>query len=107
MIVLNCNFIIAVNSERFESKEDNFIELPETQSQPNTLSKTKGINARTILWYMVFFGFAVDYMIRININITIVDMIIPDEPSIRNNTSTLEKHRISLERSVMELLKVR
>lgn len=55
---------------------------------------------------MVFCGFAVDYMIRININITIVDMIIPDEPSIRNDTSAVEKNRTSLERSLMELLKV-
>lgn len=28
-----------------------------------------------MLWYLVFFGFAVNYMVRININITIVDMI--------------------------------
>lgn len=55
---------------------------------------------------MVFFGFAVDYMIRININITIVDMIIPDEPSIRNDTSPVVKQRISLERSLMKWLKV-
>lgn len=55
---------------------------------------------------MVFLGFAVDYMIRININITIVDMIIPDEPSIRNDTPAVEKHRISAERSLMKILKV-
>ncbi|XP_053670033.1 sialin [Anopheles nili] len=33
------------------------------------------ISARTTLWYLVFVGFAVNYMIRINTNITIVAMI--------------------------------
>lgn len=37
--------------------------------------KTEGIRARTILWYMTFFGFAVNYIIRINASIAIVDMI--------------------------------
>lgn len=30
---------------------------------------------RTILWYLVFVGFSVNYMIRINVNIAIVDML--------------------------------
>lgn len=34
-----------------------------------------GIRARTVLWYLTFVGFAMNYMIRININIAIVDMI--------------------------------
>lgn len=33
------------------------------------------IKARTVLWYLTFVGFAVNYMIRINLNITIVDMV--------------------------------
>ncbi|ALC41063.1 NaPi-T, partial [Drosophila busckii] len=33
------------------------------------------VEARTVLWYMTFIGFIVNYMIRINLNITIVDMI--------------------------------
>ncbi|KAI5748660.1 hypothetical protein M8J76_001052 [Diaphorina citri] len=33
--------------------------------------------ARTVLWYIVFTGFAVNYMIRINANIAIVSMIVP------------------------------
>ena len=37
--------------------------------------KTDGMKARTVLWYMTFFGFAVNYIIRINANIAIVDMI--------------------------------
>lgn len=34
-----------------------------------------GIKARSVLWYLTFIGFAMNYMIRININIAIVDMI--------------------------------
>lgn len=34
-----------------------------------------GIKARSVLWYLTFAGFAMNYMIRININIAIVDMI--------------------------------
>lgn len=34
-----------------------------------------GVKARTVLWYLTFFGFAINYMIRINVNIAIVDMI--------------------------------
>lgn len=34
------------------------------------------VTARTVLWYMTFIGFIVNYMIRINLNITIVDMIV-------------------------------
>lgn len=37
--------------------------------------KTKSINCRTILWYLSFFGFMVNYMYRININIAIVGMV--------------------------------
>jgi sugar phosphate permease len=37
--------------------------------------KLNGIKTRTILWYMTFFGFAINYVIRINISIAIVDMI--------------------------------
>lgn len=36
---------------------------------------TVGVKARTVLWYLTFVGFAMNYMIRININIAIVDMI--------------------------------
>jgi hypothetical protein len=37
-----------------------------------------GIKARSVLWYLTFVGFAMNYMIRININIAIVDMISSD-----------------------------
>lgn len=31
--------------------------------------------ARTVLWYIVFAGFAVNYMVRINMNIAMVSMV--------------------------------
>lgn len=37
--------------------------------------KTKSINSRTILWYLTFFGFIINYLFRININIAIVGMV--------------------------------
>lgn len=36
---------------------------------------TEGMKARTVLWYMTFFGFAINYIIRINASIALVDMI--------------------------------
>jgi hypothetical protein len=33
------------------------------------------IKQRTILWFLVFIGFSVNYMIRININIALIDML--------------------------------
>lgn len=32
---------------------------------------------RKILWYLVFAGFSVNYMIRCNLNIAIIDMVDP------------------------------
>lgn len=34
-----------------------------------------GLKARTVLWYLTFFGFAINYIVRINAAIAIVDMI--------------------------------
>jgi Major Facilitator Superfamily len=34
-----------------------------------------GVKARSVLWYLTFFGFAINYIIRINVSIAIVDMI--------------------------------
>lgn len=44
------------------------------------------IKQRSILWYLVFVGFSVNYMIRININISIVDMI---DENFRKSTNTV------------------
>jgi hypothetical protein len=37
--------------------------------------EVEGIKARSVLWYLTFFGFAINYIIRINVPIAIVDMI--------------------------------
>lgn len=34
-----------------------------------------GVKSRSVLWYLTFFGFAINYILRINASITIVDMI--------------------------------
>lgn len=33
------------------------------------------ISERTILWYMTFLGFAINFMLRMNLNIAIVSMV--------------------------------
>lgn len=45
------------------------------------------IEARTVLWLLTFVGFAVNYMLRININITIVDMIRAGSGSSKNSAN--------------------
>ncbi|XP_017069533.1 sialin [Drosophila eugracilis] len=67
------------------------------------------VEARTVLWYMTFMGFIVNYMIRINLNITIVDMIAGKaiQNSSVNNDSDLAalpelNERFSLERWFMD-----
>ncbi|XP_073836501.1 sialin-like [Musca autumnalis] len=35
------------------------------------------VQARTVLWHVVFVGFAINYLICINLNIAIVDMVVP------------------------------
>ncbi|XP_075163502.1 sialin-like [Haematobia irritans] len=38
------------------------------------------VKARTVLWHVVFVGFAINYLVIINLNITIVDMVKPTIP---------------------------
>lgn len=35
------------------------------------------LSCRDVLWYLVFCGFAINYMLRINLNLTIVTMVVP------------------------------
>lgn len=39
-----------------------------------SIDHKKSINARTVLWYLSFFGFATNYMLRVTINIGITEM---------------------------------
>lgn len=57
--------------------------------------------SRTILWYLIFTGFIIDAMIRLNMSITIIDMIIPKNSSIQYSTD-----RFSFERTFLDLLQV-
>ncbi|KAB0792343.1 hypothetical protein PPYR_14302 [Photinus pyralis] len=52
------------------------------------MSKDNCILTRTVLWYLVFTGFAINYMIRINLNIALVAMVKP-KPA-QNSTITSE-----------------
>lgn len=40
-----------------------------------SIEKMRGVKCRTVLWYVAFVGFMVNYMYRININIAIVEMV--------------------------------
>lgn len=64
---------------------------------------------RSILWYLVFIGFSVNYMIRININISIVDMI---DQSYRKptNSASVEsecfvKENFTIDEDLIEILR--
>ncbi|KAK2585123.1 hypothetical protein KPH14_008633 [Odynerus spinipes] len=39
--------------------------------------KKEFVTCRDVLWFLVFFGFAINYMLRINLNLTIVAMVMP------------------------------
>lgn len=53
-------------------------------------SKWGSVNCRTILWYISFVGFMVNYMYRININIAIVEMVSIKKTTISNDHHTSE-----------------
>ncbi|KAK4872559.1 hypothetical protein RN001_014588 [Aquatica leii] len=46
--------------------------------------KTECLQARTVLWYLVFVGFAINYLLRVNLNIAIVSMV---KTKAKSNTS--------------------
>lgn len=57
-------------------------------------SKWGSINCRTILWYVTFVGFMVNYMYRVNINIAIVDMVAVKKATTSNeHTSECVAHQ--------------
>lgn len=52
-----------------------------------SIGKMGGVNCRTILWYVTFVGFMVNYMYRININIAIVEMVARKPATANHQTS--------------------
>lgn len=47
-----------------------------------------------MLWYLVFCGFAINYMLRINLNLTIVAMVIPRPKLATNSQCDIENLRL-------------
>jgi hypothetical protein len=67
---------------------------------------------RDVLWYLVFIGFAVNYMFRLNINIGIVSMVRNRPPKLYNasyssvcteSQSSLTSYNNSINLTTMEL----
>jgi hypothetical protein len=70
-----------VNSMKHEEDEKITVEI--------VISDEVKIKQRTILWYLVFCGFAINYCIRININIAIVEMIDENFRKTTNNSNLI------------------
>lgn len=78
------NLLPKIPTHRIENDLNEIVSLSEEKPLDNKLKlKKRPILARTVLWHLTFIGFAVHYMIRINMNIAIVDMVLP-----RRNHST-------------------
>ncbi|KAM7358545.1 sialin-like [Cochliomyia hominivorax] len=64
----------------------------------------KNVKCRTILWHLVFWGFIINYMFCINLNITIVDMIVkksvPDVQKMDYTISNVTKRSVELNNSI-------
>src|SRR3954463_8229792 len=48
-----------------------------------------GVKARSVLWYLTFVGFAINYIIRITASIAIVDMVDPNFRRSSGNQTTV------------------
>lgn len=89
------------------------------------------VKQRTILWFLVFTGFSINYMIRINVNIALIDMLdsvykkpsntpnvsiecvdttndvyTNDTENLNNDLIENEHTRLSLERRLLDFLSV-
>lgn len=53
----------------------------------HSFEKVRGVNCRTVLWYVTFVGFMVNYMLRINMNIAIVEMVARKPTTTNHHTS--------------------
>lgn len=61
--------------EKCEKIETNFLSSAfGSVATIKSAGRKQTINARTVLWYFSFFGFAINYMLRVNINIAIMEM---------------------------------
>lgn len=70
--------------EKCEKVETNFLSSAfGSVATIKSAGRKQTINARTVLWYFSFVGFAINYMLRVNINIAITEMV-----SVNASTST-------------------
>jgi hypothetical protein len=60
----------------------------------------EGMKKRTILWYMAFFGFAINYVIRINASIAIVDMIASSQKKSSSSNGTIKESACGAEMNI-------
>ncbi|CAH1999139.1 unnamed protein product [Acanthoscelides obtectus] len=56
---------------------DTKVDKLEKQEIIEVTDTTQCCSTRNVLWYLVFTGFAVNYLIRINLNIALVSMVLP------------------------------
>lgn len=61
--------------ERTPKKVNLISTVTESIASLKSFEKTRTINCRTVLWYMSFVGFMVNYIFRLNVNIAIVEMV--------------------------------
>lgn len=59
------------------------------------------INARTVLWYFSFVGFALNYMLRVNINIAITEMVTLNESKHTHQTGACMVNGLALSNTTM------
>ncbi|XP_076244269.1 sialin-like [Calliopsis andreniformis] len=52
--------------------------------------KKEWLSCRDVLWYLVFCGFAINYMLRFNMNLTIIAMVIPRPKAVAYSECTVE-----------------
>lgn len=55
-----------------------------------SVGKNQTVNCRTVLWFLAFFGFMINYIYRVNINIAIVEMVNYHKTSTIDNNHSSE-----------------
>lgn len=79
--------------EKCEKIETNFLSSAfGSVTTIKSAGRKQSINARTVLWYYSFVGFAIIYMLRVNINIAITEMI----------TLNANKHTIHMSECIVD-----
>lgn len=73
---LNANIPAPKLPEKCEKIETNFLSSAfGSVTTIKSAGRKQTINARSVLWYFSFVGFAINYMMRVNVNIAITEMV--------------------------------